>query len=38
VGNCFTVALSGTGQTIENTNTRMSRGLGGDAAPVTFSI
>lgn len=34
IGNCFTVAASGTGQTIENSNTRMTRGLGPSAEPV----
>ncbi len=33
--NGIVVAASGTGQTIENSNTYMSRGLGMDAAPVT---
>lgn len=34
IGNCFTVAASGTGQSIENTNTRLTRGLGPSAEPV----
>lgn len=34
-GNGIVVAASGTGQSIENSNTYMSRGLGMDAAPVT---
>mgnify|MGYP001594601652 FL=1 len=38
IGNAFTVAASGTGQTIENSNTRLTRGLGGDAAPVTDNL
>ncbi len=38
IGNNIVVAASGTGQTIENTNTYFSRGLGGDAAPVTDNI
>ena len=37
-GNNVVVALSGTGQTIENTNTYFSRGLGMDAAPVTDTL
>ena len=37
-GNHITVAASGTGQTIENSNTRLTRGLGADAAPVTDNL
>lgn len=37
-GNGIVVAASGTGQTIENSNTYMSRGLGWDAAPVTSNL
>jgi len=36
--NGIVVAASGTGQTIENSNTYMSRGLGMDAAPTTDTI
>lgn len=38
IGNCFTLAASGTGQTIENSNTRMTRGLGPSAEPVTCAL
>ncbi len=38
LGNNVVVAASGTGQTIENSNTYLSRGLGGDAAPVTSNL
>lgn len=38
IGNNVVVAASGTGQTIENSNTYLSRGLGGDAAPVTETV
>ena len=38
LGNCITVAASGTNQSIENTNTRLTRGLGGDATPVTDNL
>jgi len=38
LGNNVVVAASGTGQTIENSNTYLSRGLGGDAAPVMDTI
>lgn len=38
LGNNIILAASGTGQTIENTNTYMSRGLGGDALPVTETL
>ncbi len=38
VGNNVVVAASGTGQTIENSNTYFSRGLGMDAAPLTDTI
>ena len=34
-GNHITIAASGGNVTIENSNTRLTRGLGGDAAPVT---
>lgn len=37
-GNGIVVAASGTGQTIENGNTYMSRGLGMDAAPTHDTI
>lgn len=37
-GNAITVAASGTGQTIENSNTRLTRGLGADAAPITDTL
>lgn len=36
--NGIVIAASGTGQTIENSNTYISRGLGMDAAPVTDNI
>jgi|GEM_PF-3627808 len=38
IGNNIVLAASGTGQTIENSNTYMSRGLGGDALPVTDTL
>ncbi len=38
IGNNIVLAASGTNQSIENTNTYMSRGLGGDAAPVTDNV
>lgn len=38
VGNCFTVAASGTGQSIENSNTRLTRGLGLSAEPITDTL
>lgn len=38
VGNCFTVAASGTGQSIENSNTRLTRGLGISAEPITDTL
>lgn len=38
IGNNIVLAASGTGQSIENTNTYMSRGRGGDAAPVTDTL
>lgn len=38
IGNNIVVAASGTGQSIENSNTYFSRGLGGDAAPVTDTL
>lgn len=38
IGNCFTLAASGTGQSIENSNTRMTRGLGPSAEPVTCAL
>ncbi len=38
IGNNIVVAASGTGQTIENSNTYLSRGLGGDAAPVMDTL
>ena len=38
IGNNIVVAASGTGQSIENSNTYFSRGLGGDAAPITDTL
>ena len=38
IGNNIVLAASGTGQSIENSNTYMSRGRGGDAAPVTDTL
>jgi len=38
IGNNVVIAASGTGQSIENSNTYFSRGLGGDAAPVTDTL
>lgn len=38
VGNCFTVAAVGTGQSIENSNTRLTRGLGISAEPYTDTL
>lgn len=38
LGNNIVVAASGTGQSIENSNTYLSRGLGGDAAPTTDTL
>ncbi len=38
LGNAITIAASGGNVTIENTNTRLTRGLGGDAAPITDNI
>ncbi len=38
IGNNIVLAASGTNQSIENTNTYMSRGLGGDAAPITDNL
>jgi hypothetical protein len=38
IGNNIVVAASGTGQSIENSNTYFSRGLGGDAAPVMDTL
>ncbi len=37
-GNGIVVAASGTGQSIENSNTYMSRGLGMDSAPITQTV
>lgn len=37
-GNIITVAASGTGQTIENSNTRMTRGVGPDTLPVSDTL
>ncbi len=38
LGNCQTIAASGTGVTVINTETRLMRGLGLDALPVTDAI
>lgn len=38
LGNCQTIAASGTGVTIINSETRLMRGLGLDAAPITDAI